>query len=49
MLRADISAPSTAVSELELASGVVKFWERWVRIGVNRSSSSSRGSARDVI
>ena len=28
--------------------GVEKFFERWFRIGVSRSSSSSRGMAREV-
>lgn len=50
MLRAEISAPDSAVEEDEYdASGVVKFWERCVRIGVILSSSSSRGRAREVI
>jgi len=50
MLRAEISAPGRAVVEEEYeASGVVKLFERWARMGVRRSSSSRRGRARDVI
>jgi len=36
-----------SVSEV-CASGVAKFLERWVRMGVRRSSSSRRGRARAV-
>lgn len=49
MLLAEISAPGRLSFVLEYeASGVVKLLERWARIGVRRSSSSKRGSARDV-
>lgn len=41
--------PGREVSESErVESGVEKFLERWVRIGVKRSSSSRRGMARAV-
>ena len=44
-----MGAPVTAESESEsVESGVAKFLERCVRIGVRRSSSSRRGSARAV-
>ena len=50
MLRAEMSAPERAVEDEEYcASGVEKFCERCVRIGVMRSSSSRRGRAREVI
>ena len=43
------AAPGRRVSVSERwASGVAKDLERWVRIGVRRSSSSRRGRARDV-
>ncbi len=43
-------AVSREVSESEMPeSGVEKFLDRWFRIGVRRSSSSSRGMARAVI
>ena len=49
MLRAEMSAPGKEVEELEYeASGVVKFLERWAKMGVRRSSSSKRGKAREV-
>ena len=49
MLRAEMSAPDTAVELPDMyVSGVVKFLERWLSMGVRRSSSSSRGSARAV-
>lgn len=50
MLRAVISAPSGR-SPAPLwyeASGVMKFLERWSRMGLRRSSSSSLGSPRAV-
>lgn len=44
-----MGAPGRELSLSEIwASGVAKFLERWVRMGVRRSSSSSRGRARDV-
>lgn len=44
-----IGAPGRAASESEKEeSGVAKFLERWLRIGVSRSSSSRRGRARLV-
>ena len=40
-------APERALSESErVESGVAKFLDRWFRMGVRRSSSSSRGKAR---
>lgn len=49
MLRAEISAPGRLDEDDENeASGVVKLFDRWARIGVRRSSSSRRGSAREV-
>jgi hypothetical protein len=36
------------VDSEEANSGVLKFLERWVRIGERRSSSSRRGRAREV-
>lgn len=50
MLRAEISAPAGSSPEPLWydASGVIKFLERWSSMGVSRSSSSSRGSARAV-
>lgn len=49
ILRAVISAPGIGAVVVEYeASGVVKLLERCVRIGVNLSSSSRRGRARDV-
>lgn len=48
MEEAEMGAPrEVSVSEM-CASGVAKFLERWVRIGVRRSSSSRRGRARAV-
>ncbi len=41
-------APGRWGSESEKESGLVKFLERWERMGVSRSSSSRRGSARLV-
>lgn len=42
-----MGAPGRALSESErVESGVAKFLERWFNIGVRRSSSSRRGSAR---
>ena len=50
MLRAEMSAPGRVVEVLEYeASGVVKFWDKWVRMGVKRSSSSNLGRALEVI
>ena len=44
-----MGAPGNAVFESEIVeSGVEKFFERWLRIGVRRSSSSRRGRARAV-
>ena len=44
-----IGAPGREVSASErVESGVAKDLERWLRIGLSRSSSSSRGRARDV-
>ena len=49
MLAALIGAPGNDASESEkAASGVVKFLDKWLRMGVRRSSSSSRGKAREV-
>ena len=49
MEEAFIGAPGSAVSESEIVeSGVEKFFERWLRIGVSRSSSSRRGRALAV-
>ena len=40
-------APERALSASErVESGVAKFLDRWFRMGVRRSSSSSRGKAR---
>jgi hypothetical protein len=49
MLAAEMTAPEIS-DELDMydESGVIKFLERWLRIGVRRSSSSSRGRARAV-
>lgn len=42
-----MGAPGRALSESErVESGVAKLLDRWFRMGVKRSSSSSRGSAR---
>lgn len=48
-LAAVICAPGGAevLDEYE-ASGVMKFLDKWLRIGVSRSSSSRRGRARAV-
>jgi len=47
MEEALMGAPGRALSESErVESGVAKFLERWLRIGVRRSSSSRRGRAR---
>lgn len=44
-----MGAPGREVSLSEMcASGVAKFLERWVRMGLRRSSSSRRGRAREV-
>ena len=44
-----IGAPGRALSESErVESGVAKFLDKWFRIGVRRSSSSSRGRAREA-
>lgn len=49
MLPAVIGAPSTNPSLSEYTdSALPKFFERWFRIGVKRSSSSKRGRARLV-
>jgi hypothetical protein len=49
MLEAVICVPTRA-DELDMyaESGVMKFLERWLRMGVSRSSSSRRGRARAV-
>jgi len=48
-MAAAVMAVPRAVSVSEMcASGVAKFLERWVRMGVRRSSSSRRGRARAV-
>ena len=44
-----MGAPWRAESESEREeSGVAKFLDRWMRMGVRRSSSSRRGRARAV-
>ena len=44
-----MGAPGSEVSASEMwASGVAKFLERCVRMGLRRSSSSRRGRAREV-
>lgn len=44
-----MGAPGRALSESErLESGVAKFLDRWLRMGVRRSSSSRRGKAREA-
>ena len=48
MLAAEMGPPSEVSLSEMCASGVAKFLERWVRIGVRRSSSSRRGRARAV-
>lgn len=49
MALAVIGAPSTKPSFSEYTdSALPKFFERWFRIGVKRSSSSKRGRARLV-
>ena len=45
-----MGAPGNALSaSVRLASGAANDLERWARMGVSRSSSSSRGRARAVI